>query len=178
MVKVLDIDRVKHSRTLSPATCGMQFSFKVIGTYWIHVGEQAEWTQTIKLLLRGEIYGLFNCFKLFYICCKPIIFIKIFFLPHLYRYDDFYFLTDPENFINSHCPDEAQWQLLDEPIPLDQFERRVLKTSEFYRLGLTLIYPKHFHLVTGELASQNLLNYCVIHPSLCSHLYLCFHRER
>lgn len=71
------------------------------------------------------------------------------------RYDDFYFLTDPENFINSHCPDEAQWQLLDDPIPLDQFERRVLKTSEFYCLGLTLIYPKNFHLVTGELTPQN-----------------------
>ncbi|KAG5264078.1 hypothetical protein AALO_G00271880 [Alosa alosa] len=64
------------------------------------------------------------------------------------RYDDFYFLTDPENFINSHCPDEAEWQLLNDPISLDEFEKRVLKTSEFYRLGLTLVHPKHFLLVT------------------------------
>ncbi|KAK6299123.1 hypothetical protein J4Q44_G00306330 [Coregonus suidteri] len=64
------------------------------------------------------------------------------------RYDDFYFLTDPEDFINSHCPDEQEWQLLDNPIPLEEFEKRVLKTSEFYRLGLTLLHPKHFLLVT------------------------------
>eukprot|EP00063_Salmo_salar_P079748 XP_014054583.1 PREDICTED: kyphoscoliosis peptidase [Salmo salar] len=64
------------------------------------------------------------------------------------RYDDFYFLTDPEDFINSHCPDEQEWQLLDDPIPLEEFEKRVLKTSEFYRLGLTLLHPKHFLLVT------------------------------
>lgn len=66
------------------------------------------------------------------------------------RYDDFYFLTDPEDFINSHCPDEQEWQLLDDPIPLEEFEKRVLKTSEFYRLGLTLLHPKHFLLVTGQ----------------------------
>ncbi|XP_063046004.1 kyphoscoliosis peptidase-like [Engraulis encrasicolus] len=64
------------------------------------------------------------------------------------RYDDFYFLTDPENFINSHCPDETEWQLLEEPIPMEEFEKRVFRTSEFYRLGLTLIHPKHFLLVT------------------------------
>ncbi|KAM4621911.1 lim and transglutaminase domain protein ltd-1-like [Polymixia lowei] len=66
------------------------------------------------------------------------------------RYDDFYFLTDPEEFINSHCPDEPEWQLLDSPVPLEEFERRVLRTSEFYRLGLTLLHPKHFLLVTDN----------------------------
>ncbi|KAI4872224.1 hypothetical protein NFI96_012397 [Prochilodus magdalenae] len=64
------------------------------------------------------------------------------------RYEEFYFLTDPEDFINSHCPDEEEWQLLESPIKLEEFEKRVLKTSEFYRLGLTLIYPKHFSLIT------------------------------
>ncbi|XP_072529681.1 kyphoscoliosis peptidase-like [Salminus brasiliensis] len=64
------------------------------------------------------------------------------------RYDEFYFLTNPENFINSHCPDEEEWQLLESPIKLEEFEKRVLKTSEFYRLGLTLIHPKHFLLIT------------------------------
>ncbi|XP_036431532.1 kyphoscoliosis peptidase [Colossoma macropomum] len=66
------------------------------------------------------------------------------------RYDDFYFLTDPEDFINSHCPDEEEWQLLESPIKLEEFEKRVLKTSEFYRLGLTLIHPKHFSLITED----------------------------
>ncbi|KAG9338553.1 hypothetical protein JZ751_025611 [Albula glossodonta] len=64
------------------------------------------------------------------------------------RYDDFYFLTDPEDFIDSHCPDDPQWQLLDAPISLEEFEKRVFKTSEFYRLGLKLVHPTHYLMVT------------------------------
>ncbi|MBN3325867.1 KY peptidase, partial [Atractosteus spatula] len=64
------------------------------------------------------------------------------------RYDEFYFLPDPEDFIDTHCPDEPQWQLLDHPVPLEEFERRVFKTSEFYRMGLTILNPKHSHMVT------------------------------
>ncbi|GAA6224864.1 kyphoscoliosis peptidase [Lates japonicus] len=66
------------------------------------------------------------------------------------RFDDFYFLTDPEEFIDSHFPDEEKWQLLDSPIPLEEFERRVFKTSAFFTMGLRLIQPHHFHIVTDE----------------------------
>lgn len=65
------------------------------------------------------------------------------------RYNEFYFLTDPEDFIHSHWPDEEEWQLLDSPIKLEEFEKGVLKTSEFYKLGLTLIHPKQYLLITG-----------------------------
>uniref|UniRef100_A0A4W4G3Y8 KY-like immunoglobulin-like domain-containing protein n=2 Tax=Electrophorus electricus TaxID=8005 RepID=A0A4W4G3Y8_ELEEL len=64
------------------------------------------------------------------------------------RYNEFYFLTDPEDFINSHCPDEEEWQLLENPVKLEEFERMVLKTSAFYQLRLTLIQPRHFLLIT------------------------------
>uniref|UniRef100_A0A3Q3XLV5 Transglutaminase-like domain-containing protein n=1 Tax=Mola mola TaxID=94237 RepID=A0A3Q3XLV5_MOLML len=47
------------------------------------------------------------------------------------KFDDFYFLTDPEEFIDSHFPDEEKWQLLDAPITLEEFEKRVFKTSAF-----------------------------------------------
>ncbi|KAK2826727.1 hypothetical protein Q5P01_020941 [Channa striata] len=66
------------------------------------------------------------------------------------RFDDFYFLTDPEEFIDSHFPDEEKWQLLDTPIPLEEFERRVFKTSAFFTMGLRLIQPQHFHIVTDD----------------------------
>ncbi|KAF6718361.1 Kyphoscoliosis peptidase [Oryzias melastigma] len=66
------------------------------------------------------------------------------------RFDDFYFLTDPEEFIDSHFPDEEKWQLLDTPITLEEFERRVFKTSAFFTLGLKLINPHHFHIVTDD----------------------------
>ncbi|XP_041827870.1 uncharacterized protein ky [Melanotaenia boesemani] len=66
------------------------------------------------------------------------------------RFDDFYFLTDPEEFIDSHFPDEQKWQLLDTPITLEEFERRVFKTSAFFTLGLRLINPHHFYIVTNN----------------------------
>ncbi|XP_047193470.1 lim and transglutaminase domain protein ltd-1 isoform X1 [Scophthalmus maximus] len=66
------------------------------------------------------------------------------------RFDDFYFLADPEEFIDSHFPDEEKWQLLETPIPLEEFERRVFKTSAFFTMGLRLIQPHHFHIVTDE----------------------------
>lgn len=65
------------------------------------------------------------------------------------RFDDFYFLADPEEFIDSHFPDEEKWQLLDMPITLEEFERRVFKTSAFFTMGLRLIQPHHSHIVTG-----------------------------
>uniref|UniRef100_A0A8C7Z5X9 Kyphoscoliosis peptidase n=1 Tax=Oryzias sinensis TaxID=183150 RepID=A0A8C7Z5X9_9TELE len=66
------------------------------------------------------------------------------------RFDDFYFLTDPEEFIESHFPEEEKWQLLDTPIILEDFEKRVFKTSAFFTLGLRLINPHHFHIVTDD----------------------------
>lgn len=69
--------------------------------------------------------------------------------PHPHRFDDFYFLTDPEDFVHSHFPDEREWQLLDTPLSLEDFERGVFKTSAFFSLGLQLIQPRHAHVVTG-----------------------------
>ncbi|CAN9502621.1 unnamed protein product [Ophioblennius macclurei] len=66
------------------------------------------------------------------------------------RFDDFYFLTDPEEFIDSHFPDEEKWQLLDTPIALEDFERRVFKTSVFFTLGLRLIQPHQCHILTDD----------------------------
>lgn len=66
------------------------------------------------------------------------------------RFDDFYFLTDPEEFLYTHFPDEERWQLLDAPISLEEFEKRVFKTSAFFTMGLRLIHPHHAHIVTGR----------------------------
>lgn len=66
------------------------------------------------------------------------------------RFDDFYFLTDPEEFVHSHFPDEERWQLLDSPISIEDFERRVFKTSAFFTLGLRLIQSHQCHIITDE----------------------------
>uniref|UniRef100_A0A8C1RX92 Kyphoscoliosis peptidase-like n=1 Tax=Cyprinus carpio TaxID=7962 RepID=A0A8C1RX92_CYPCA len=64
------------------------------------------------------------------------------------RYDDFYFLTEPSEFINSHFPDDQTWQLLTTPISMEEFESRPLKTSAFYQFGLTLSQPKEYNTIT------------------------------
>ncbi|CAL8287830.1 unnamed protein product [Gadus morhua 'NCC'] len=66
------------------------------------------------------------------------------------KFDDFYFLTDPEDFVESHYPDKEEWQLLDQPISREEFEMRVFKTSTFFSLGLKLIQPQHFYMLTDD----------------------------
>ncbi|XP_068424142.1 uncharacterized protein [Clinocottus analis] len=94
------------------------------------------------VLLGGQWFLLDACWGAGQIDEKRESFVK--------RLNDFYFLTDPEEFVEAHFPDEEKWQLLDAPISLDEFERRVYKTSAFFTMGLTLIQPQHFHIVTDD----------------------------
>uniref|UniRef100_A0A8D0DSS7 Transglutaminase-like domain-containing protein n=1 Tax=Salvator merianae TaxID=96440 RepID=A0A8D0DSS7_SALMN len=53
-----------------------------------------------------------------------------------FGYNEFYFLTHPALFINDHFPEDEKWQLLKEPLTLQQFERKVRYRPEFYKAGL------------------------------------------
>ncbi|XP_062852431.1 kyphoscoliosis peptidase [Trichomycterus rosablanca] len=66
------------------------------------------------------------------------------------RFDDFYFLTEPSEFLNSHFPDDENWQLLDTPVSLEQFELKPIKTSAFFTLGLTLLQPTQYKVTTED----------------------------
>ncbi|XP_065592050.1 kyphoscoliosis peptidase-like [Cyrtonyx montezumae] len=66
------------------------------------------------------------------------------------RHDDFFFLTDPEHFIETHWPEDPAWQLLQPPISREDFEQRVFKTSEFFRLQLCLLSPNTSLLKTAH----------------------------
>ncbi|KAM9027432.1 kyphoscoliosis peptidase-like [Ara ararauna] len=66
------------------------------------------------------------------------------------RHDDFFFLTDPEHFIETHWPEDPQWQLLQPPVLQEDFEQRVFKTSEFFRLQLSLLSPNSSLLKTAH----------------------------
>ena len=39
-----------------------------------------------------------------------------------YQYDDHYFMTDPDEFIQEFWPHDPKWQLLASPITLEEFE--------------------------------------------------------
>ncbi|XP_027857402.1 kyphoscoliosis peptidase [Xiphophorus couchianus] len=94
------------------------------------------------VLLGGEWFLLDACWGAGRVDMQHESFVK--------RFDDFYFLTDPEEFIDSHFPDEEKWQLLDKPISIEEFEQRVFKTSAFFTMGLSLISPLHYHIVTDD----------------------------
>ena len=54
------------------------------------------------------------------------------------RFDDHFFMTPPSQFIYSHLPEDAQWQLLDKPVSKQEFENWVFLEAEFFNLGLKL----------------------------------------
>lgn len=53
-----------------------------------------------------------------------------------YEYDDHYFLTDPKEFIYEFFPLQPEWQLLKNPITLQDFEELPFVRSLFFRYGL------------------------------------------
>ena len=54
------------------------------------------------------------------------------------RFDDHFFMTPPYQFIYSHFPEDAPWQLLDKPVSKREFENLVFLEAEFFNLGLKL----------------------------------------
>ncbi|KAK6190125.1 hypothetical protein SNE40_002058 [Patella caerulea] len=58
-------------------------------------------------------------------------------LPQLFhKYDEFYFLTDPEDYIYQHYPDDPAWQLLEIPLPFSEFLNLPVVKSPFFNYGL------------------------------------------
>ncbi|KAL1110495.1 hypothetical protein AAG570_008023, partial [Ranatra chinensis] len=53
-----------------------------------------------------------------------------------YEYDDHYFLTDPREFIYEFFPLQPEWQLLKNPMSLQEFEELPFVRSLFFRYGL------------------------------------------
>jgi hypothetical protein len=58
-----------------------------------------------------------------------------------HTFNDFYFLTAPEAFINDHLPDDKKWQLLQKPIEKKEFQKRVNRHAQFYQLGIDYLTP-------------------------------------
>jgi len=54
-----------------------------------------------------------------------------------YEYDDHYFLTDPKEFIYEFFPLQSEWQLLRNPITLEEFEELPFVRSLFFRYQLS-----------------------------------------
>ncbi len=46
------------------------------------------------------------------------------------KFNSFYFLTDPKEFIQSHCPFDPIWQLLPQPVSYSNFDNNINKTDK------------------------------------------------
>ncbi|CAD5117098.1 unnamed protein product [Dimorphilus gyrociliatus] len=55
-----------------------------------------------------------------------------------YEVDEFYFLTDPEDHIYQHLPDDPEWQLLEIPVSKIDFQSLPVVKSPFFNQSLTL----------------------------------------
>lgn len=68
----------------------------------------------------------------------------------VYEYDDFYFMTDPEQLIYSHWAQRDKWQLLSHPLSLAQFEELPLVKSYFFKCGMYFVSHQK-----GVISTQN-----------------------
>nr|KAG5714243.1 hypothetical protein BaRGS_018460 [Batillaria attramentaria] len=78
----------------------------------------------------------------------------------VYEYDDFYFLTDPEQLIYSHWAHRKEWQLLVRPIDLQDFENLPLVKSYFFKCGMFFVSHHNGVVDTKKGRIALTLGYC------------------
>ncbi|XP_067666575.1 uncharacterized protein [Haliotis asinina] len=59
-----------------------------------------------------------------------------------HEFDDYYFLTNPDELITSCVPDNPKWQLLKKPVPSGRFQLMPYFTRHFFKLGLSMSRDK------------------------------------
>ncbi|VDI42246.1 Hypothetical predicted protein [Mytilus galloprovincialis] len=64
------------------------------------------------------------------------------------KFNNFYFLTSPENFIYDHFPyfnsnieESKQWQLLEKPISIEEYAKQIKPSKEARQYGITFSHP-------------------------------------
>ena len=72
-----------------------------------------------------------------------------------YEYDDHYFLTDPKEFIYEFFPLQPEWQLLKEPITLEEFEELPFVRSLFFRYQLAFPTEHMKSVMTTDQTGEN-----------------------
>lgn len=60
-----------------------------------------------------------------------------------HQVNEFFFLTDPDQLIMTHLPDDPRWQLLPRPLTLQQFEDYVYIRDRFFQLEVSMTERSH-----------------------------------
>uniref|UniRef100_A0A1I8GT12 TGc domain-containing protein n=1 Tax=Macrostomum lignano TaxID=282301 RepID=A0A1I8GT12_9PLAT len=77
----------------------------------------------------------------------------------VYEYDDFYFMMEPQQAVYSHYPEDPRWQLLRQPLTLEQFEDLPLTKSHFFKCGMSFEQATHGVVWTKQGKLQMALGY-------------------
>lgn len=56
-----------------------------------------------------------------------------------FNFDCFYFLTNPNQLINSHFPNDSKYQFLNKPLNKEEFLDQIKITSNYYNYGIELL---------------------------------------
>ena len=59
-------------------------------------------------------------------------------VTHHFYCNDFYFLTNPEEFVYNHLASDPKWQLLARPVTVKEFEQMAKLSASFFELGMEL----------------------------------------
>ncbi len=60
---------------------------------------------------------------------------------YIRQYNDFYFLTPPDEFIREHYPEDLQWTLLKDPPVYREYVQSPFRYSGFVKAGLSSYFP-------------------------------------
>ena len=84
-----------------------------------------------------------------------------------YEYDDHYFLTDPKEFIYEFFPLQPEWQLLKEPINLEEFEELTFVRSLFFRYQLAFPTQYMKSVMSTDQTGENFSSQQLSHLKIC-----------
>lgn len=87
------------------------------------------------------------------------------------RFNEFYFLTDPDVFIYRHLPEDPKWKFTDKSISIKEFGKMPIYSENFFSLGIVEIEP-----INGEI--KNRLKYKFQSDELVTRISYYFERER
>jgi len=65
-------------------------------------------------------------------------------------FNDYYFLTPPEQLVVSHFPQESQWQLLENPLTRDDFENSLYVKPAFFTCRLRAVSHPYSSIETDD----------------------------
>ena len=67
-----------------------------------------------------------------------------------YELDEYYFMPDPHQLIFTHMPQDSNWQLMERPISLADFENLVPVKSAFFKYGLQILSHREAVIETNR----------------------------